>query len=67
MKAIHLAAYDNSRHRRTARRTESKACSKVLAIHVLILLFDKVITTIVRPTDRQQVLGSVLVETKKAS
>jgi hypothetical protein len=35
-------------------------------IHVLILLFDKVITTIARPTDRQQILGSVLVETKKA-
>jgi len=37
MKAIHLVAYDNSRHRRTARRTDSKACSKVLAMQSLIL------------------------------
>jgi hypothetical protein len=38
-----------------------------LSDSMCLFLFDKVITTIVRPTDRQQILGSVLVEAKKAS
>jgi len=38
----------------------------IMCLFTCLFSFWKVITTIVRPTDCQQILGSVLVETKKA-